>query len=71
MGEAGLGGARLGETGRGEWRGRRGGVSALAARSLPAGLTWSGRAAMAADWEEIRRLAADFQRAQFAEAAHR
>lgn len=26
---------------------------------------------MAADWEEIRRLAADFQRAQFAEAAHR
>lgn len=54
-----------------EWRGRRGGVSALAARSLPAGLTWSGRAAMAADWEEIRRLAADFQRAQFAEAAHR
>uniref|UniRef100_A0A8C2SPY0 E3 UFM1-protein ligase 1 n=1 Tax=Coturnix japonica TaxID=93934 RepID=A0A8C2SPY0_COTJA len=26
---------------------------------------------MAAAWEEIRRLAADFQRAQFAEAAHR
>ncbi|NXJ09428.1 UFL1 ligase, partial [Odontophorus gujanensis] len=26
---------------------------------------------MAADWEEIRRLAADFQRAQFAESAHR
>ena len=46
-------------------------MSALAARSLPAGLTWSGMAAMAADWEEIRRLAADFQRAQFAEAAHR
>ncbi|OXB83152.1 UNVERIFIED_CONTAM: hypothetical protein H355_014408, partial [Colinus virginianus] len=34
-----------------------------------AGLTWI--TAMAADWEEIRRLAADFQRAQFAEAAHR
>lgn len=52
-------------------RARRGGVFALATRSRPAGLTWNGRAAMAADWEEIRRLAADFQRAQFAEAAHR
>lgn len=42
-------------------------------RSVPAaarpGLTCRG--AMAAAWEEIRRLAADFQRAQFAEVAHR
>ncbi|XP_064026399.1 E3 UFM1-protein ligase 1 isoform X3 [Pogoniulus pusillus] len=46
-------------------------LSSLAARSLPGGLTCRGEAVMAAAWDEIRRLAADFQRAQFAEVAHR
>lgn len=72
---------------RGEARPRRGGSrptggaadggrsEEVCPRSLPvarpAALTCSGEAAMAAAWEEIRRLAADFQRAQFAEVAHR